>query len=56
MYKIRQDPRLTGVGWQFLKFRHVRQLASSGELTAENWQERFTLDPLTYESAQMRLL
>ncbi|HLF88214.1 MAG TPA: hypothetical protein VI451_04660 [Anaerolineales bacterium] len=56
MYKIRHDPRLAGGGWQFLKFRHVRQIADSAELTPENWQERFALDPLTYESAQMRLL
>ncbi len=56
MYKLRHDPRLTGTGWQFLKFRHVRALAESAEITRENWQERFALDPLTYESAQMRLL
>ncbi|GAB4582108.1 MAG: hypothetical protein Fur0022_48630 [Anaerolineales bacterium] len=56
LFKIRHDPRLMGNGWQFLKFRHIRQLADSAELTPENWQERLLLDPLTYESAQMRLL
>ncbi|MCB9136527.1 MAG: hypothetical protein H6636_13965 [Anaerolineales bacterium] len=56
LYKLRHDPRLGQVGWQFLKFRHVRQLAESAEITRENWLERFALDPLTYESAQMRLL
>ncbi|NUM46844.1 MAG: hypothetical protein HUU38_19230 [Anaerolineales bacterium] len=56
LYKLRHDPRLGQVGWQFLKFRHVRALAESAEITRENWQERFALDPLTYESAQMRLL
>lgn len=56
LYKIRHDPRLAGSGWQFLKFRHVRQLAASAAVTRETWQEQFELDPLTVESAQMRLL
>ena len=56
LYKLRHDPRLAEASWQFLKFRHIRQLADSTELTLENWQARFALDPLTYESAQMRLL
>lgn len=56
MYKIRHDPRLVGTGWLFLKFRHVRALAESAEVTRENWQERLGLDPLTVELAQMRLL
>lgn len=55
LYKLRHDPRLGQVGWQFLKFRHVRQLAEAPEITRENWQDRFTFDPLTYEATQMRL-
>jgi hypothetical protein len=56
MYKLRHDPRLVGTGWQFLKFRHVRQMKGSVGLKQENWMEHFSLDPLSYESPQMRLL
>jgi hypothetical protein len=56
MYKLRHDPRLSETGWQFLKFRHIRQIADMPGLTPENWEEKLSLDPLTVESAQMRML
>lgn len=59
MFKLRRDPRLQQIvdsGWRFLKFRHLRRLAEEPNLTAENFPEFLSLDPLTYNAAQMQLL
>jgi hypothetical protein len=42
--------------WQLVKFRHLRRLAEQGDLTRENFQERFNLDPFTSESRQLLLI
>lgn len=58
-YKLRHDPRLAQAvegRWRFLKFRLLRRLAEIPLLTRETLDEQFSLDPLTYESPQMRLL
>ena len=57
VYKQQENPWLSEVleNWRFLKFRLVRTLANNEQLTPENITEQFELDPLTYESPQMRM-
>jgi hypothetical protein len=61
-YKLRCDPRLNRLcdpdqgGWRLIKFRHLRWLENNPLLSRENLDELLTLDPLTYETPQLRLL
>jgi hypothetical protein len=58
MLKLRRDPRLQKIfeqGWQFLKFRQVRQLAQTTTLTVDSLEAQLGLDPLTYSETQMRM-
>ncbi len=59
-YKLRRDPALREAveqgGWQFIKFRHVRRLASEEGLALEGLEARLALDPLTYDGPQLPLL
>lgn len=58
-YKLKRDPRLRSafeLGWRFLKFRHVRWLASDPLLTREGFAAKLGLDPLGASEAQMPLL
>jgi hypothetical protein len=59
VFKQRRDPRLRQAieaGWRFLKFRHLRHLADTPNLTRDNLDEQLSLDPLTDAPEQMRLL
>jgi hypothetical protein len=59
VYKLHHDPRLNqlaAAGWRFLKFRHLRALLENPSLNRENLDEQLTLDPLTEDKEQMRLL
>lgn len=58
-FKLKRDPRLRSafeLGWHFLKFRHVRWLASDSLITREAFLARLDLDPLGKSEAQMPLL
>lgn len=48
--------KLIELNWQFIKYRHVRQLAENPNLTRNVINEQLLLDPLTYAKPQMRLL
>ena len=57
--KIRRDPRLAAAisGWQFLKFRTVRQLAERSDLTWNGFFEALSADPPQWARVtQMSLL
>ncbi len=70
-YKLRHDPRLaaaaaTAVGkpetqsgpfpaWRFIKFRHLRDIASRADLSPITWEALLNEDPLTDEATQMQL-
>ncbi len=58
-YKLRHDPRLaeaTGEqGWRFIKFRHLRDIASRSDLAPATWESLLDEDPLTDEATQMQL-
>jgi hypothetical protein len=59
MYKRGRDPRLEqviGDRWGFLKYRLLRRLAENTQINRENLSEQLALDPLMYESSQMRML
>lgn len=59
MFKLQTNPYISQTldgRWQFIKFRHLRHLANSETLTAENFAQMITLDPLTPEDSQMQLL
>jgi hypothetical protein len=56
--KLRRDPWLNekiSAGWTFLKFRHLRYLTSSFELTREVWKERLPRDPLESKATQLEM-
>jgi len=58
-YKLKHNLYLKQIieqGWQFIKFRHVRQLAERSNLSKDNLEEQLSLDPLTYATPQIRLL
>ncbi len=58
-YKMNQNPLLAEMiraNWQLVKFRHLRRLSEQGDLTRENFQERFNLDPFTSDSLQLLLI
>ena len=55
--KLRRDPRLAEAarGWPILKFRHLREIGSRGNLTPDLWEALLDDDPLTDDATQMRL-
>ncbi len=58
LYKLAQNPRLRAAvegSWRFLKFRLLRRLGAAS-LTRETLEDQLNLDPLTYESPQMRMM
>lgn len=58
-YKLKCNGHLQqsiSLGENFIKYRHLRQLAESQTLNRKNLNEQFALDPLTYTEPQMRLL
>lgn len=59
-YKLRTNIQfreaVTGAGWQFLKFRHLRTLAVDASLSRMRFQEALGLDPLIESRPQMTLL
>jgi hypothetical protein len=58
-YKMNQNPLLAEKireNWQLVKFRHLRRLSEQGDLTRENFPERFNLDPFTSDSRQLLLI
>jgi hypothetical protein len=62
VYKLRRDPRISKAFnpsqgyWRFLKFRHLISLAESPILNRENLDQLLELDPITYSTAQIRLI
>lgn len=58
-YKLKRDPRLKQVteeGLRFLKYRHLRRLASDKQLTRTEFTQQLSLDPLERVDPQMPLL
>ncbi|HBX70024.1 MAG TPA: hypothetical protein DEH25_11780 [Chloroflexi bacterium] len=58
MFKLQHDPYLRQIadeGWQFVKYRHIRQLADSSILSADSLDAQLELDPLTYAETQLRM-
>jgi hypothetical protein len=58
-YKLRTNPHLNlvfGQDWEFIKYRHIRQLVERSNLNQSNLDEQLSLDPLTYTKPQIRLL
>lgn len=58
-YKLKRDPRLKQVqeeGLRFLKYRHLRRLASDNQLTRTKFTQQLSLDPLERLDPQMPLL
>jgi hypothetical protein len=54
-YKLQKNPRLAeqaASDWHFLKFRHIRSLASRPGITLEEWKELLDADPLRWEQPQ----
>ncbi len=54
-YKLKKNPRLAELaasGWHFIKFRHIRSLASRPGITLEEWKELLDTDPLRWEQPQ----
>lgn len=56
-FKLRRDPRLAEAvqGWRFLKFRHLREIATGKDMTLHDWTTLLDEDPLTDEATQMTL-
>lgn len=52
-FKLDRDPRLNRAAqnWQFLKFRHLRQLAERPDVTLEEWDRLLNADPPRWEKA-----
>jgi len=58
-YKLKNNPLLRQQfesGWRFLKFRHIRSIASSPLIEWINFEEQLAIDPLSEADPQMRLL
>jgi hypothetical protein len=59
LFKIKHNPALkqaVEAGWEFIKFRHIRQLAEIRLLDGENIAAHLSQDPLTESNLQMRFL
>jgi len=57
-YKLRQNPHLSQIAkrqWQFIKYRHIRQITESANFNADNFEDQFAFDPITYTQPQMRM-
>jgi hypothetical protein len=57
-YKLKRDPWLNQAissGWRFIKFRHLRLLASSLIITREDWEDRVNSDPIEYKPTQIEM-
>lgn len=57
-FKLKRDPWLNQVvsaGWRFLKFRHLRLLASSLLITRETWEDQVNADPIEYKPTQIEM-
>lgn len=59
-FKLQRTPAwrelLAEAGWEFVKFRHVRQLSAQSDLTLAGFRARLSLDPiLTLPGAQLSL-
>lgn len=59
-FKLQRTPawlaRLAGTGWEFVKFRYLRQLSALPDLTLPGFRARIGLDPiLSPQGAQMTL-
>jgi hypothetical protein len=59
-FKLQRDPRLAGAvkadGWQFIKFRHLRQLVAKDDLDSHALKTVLGLDPIVeQEAAQIPL-
>lgn len=59
-FKLQRTPawrdRLAETGWEFVKFRHLRQLSALPDLTRAGFRARIGLDPiLSLQGAQMAL-
>ncbi|MFZ2489532.1 MAG: hypothetical protein WAZ19_15595 [Anaerolineae bacterium] len=59
-FKLRRSPtwrtRLAWTGWEFVKFRHVRELAAETDLTPAAFRARLGLDPvITLPGQQLSL-
>jgi len=58
-YKLKHNPiwqKKVDEGWQFMKYRHLRQLAKNPALSLDSLEDQLSLDPLTYSESQLRLL
>jgi hypothetical protein len=54
-FKLQKNPHLAeqaAAGWHFIKFRHVRSLASRPDITLDEWKELLDADPLRWEQPQ----
>jgi hypothetical protein len=59
LYKLRIDPRLRAYvegNWRLIKYRHLRRLSETPNLTLENLDHHISMDPLSENAPQMRLL
>ena len=57
-YKLKRDPWLNQAissGWRFIKFRHLRLLASSLIMTRESWESQVNADPIEYKPTQIEM-
>lgn len=55
--KLNRDPRLAkaALGWHFLKYRHLREIAARPEMSLPLWEALLDEDPLTEDAHQMHL-
>lgn len=58
-YKLKRDPRISQViaqGWQFLKYRRLREISNESQLTIDLWSKLITEDPPTWKDpVQMKM-
>ena len=57
-FKLKRDPLLNqavSAGWRFLKFRHIRLLASSLLLSRDTWEDQVNADPIEYKPTQIEM-
>jgi hypothetical protein len=59
-FKLRRCPvwriRLAWTGWEFIKFRHLRELAGQAGLTLAGFRARIGLDPIVTLPGQQLVL
>ena len=57
-FKLKQNPYFNHIveeNWGFIKYRLVRQLAEKRNISSDNIEELFNLDPITYSTPQIRM-